>query len=82
MFPCEICEIFKNTYFYRTPPETASEILHVERFEYFHVDKGLILNVNKTFNVLCTFNVCPVSTGLQEAKKTNLINMNMVQRKS
>ena len=53
-----------NTYFYRTPPETASEISHVERFEYFHVDKGLILNVNKTFNVLCTFNVCPVSTRL------------------
>ena len=23
-FPCEICEIFKNTFFYRTPPLAAS----------------------------------------------------------
>ena len=24
-FSCESCEIFKNTFFYRTPPVTASE---------------------------------------------------------
>ena len=24
MSPCEFCEIFKNTYFYRTPPVAAS----------------------------------------------------------
>ena len=23
-FPCEFCEIFKNTFFYRTPPVAAS----------------------------------------------------------
>ena len=23
MFSCEICEIFKNTFFYKTPPRTA-----------------------------------------------------------
>ena len=27
-------EIFKNIYFYKTPPIAASEILHIERFEY------------------------------------------------
>ena len=25
MFSCEICESFKNTFFYRTPPVAASE---------------------------------------------------------
>ena len=25
VFSCEICEIFKNTFFYRTPPAAASE---------------------------------------------------------
>ena len=25
MFSCEICKIFRNTFFYRTPPVTASE---------------------------------------------------------
>ena len=25
MFSCEFCEIFNNTFFYRTPPEAASE---------------------------------------------------------
>ena len=24
MFPCEFCEIFKNIFFYRTPPVAAS----------------------------------------------------------
>ena len=24
MFPCEICEIFKKTFFYRTPPVISS----------------------------------------------------------
>ena len=24
MFPCEFCEISKNTFFYKTPPVTAS----------------------------------------------------------
>ena len=27
MFSCEYCEIFKNTFFYRTPPVAASETL-------------------------------------------------------
>ena len=31
---CENFEIFKNIYFYKTPPIAASEIMHVERFEY------------------------------------------------
>ena len=26
MFSCEFCEIYKNTYFYRTPPVVASEV--------------------------------------------------------
>ena len=30
MFSCEFCEIFKNTYFHRTPPVAASEKLKVE----------------------------------------------------
>ena len=25
MFSCKICELFKNTFFYRTPPVAASE---------------------------------------------------------
>ena len=25
-FPCEFCEIFKNSFFYRAPPVAASEI--------------------------------------------------------
>ena len=28
MFFCEICEIFKNTFFYRTPPLATFEIKH------------------------------------------------------
>ena len=27
MFSCELCEISKNTFFYRTTPMTASDIL-------------------------------------------------------
>ena len=26
MFPCEVCEIFKNTFFYKTPPVAASAL--------------------------------------------------------
>ena len=26
VFSCEFCEIFKNTFFYRTPPVAASDI--------------------------------------------------------
>ena len=26
VFSCEICEIFKNTFFYRIPPVTASKL--------------------------------------------------------
>ena len=25
VFPCEFCETFKNTFFYRTPPVAASD---------------------------------------------------------
>ena len=32
MFPCEICEIFKNTFFYRTPLVAASELM--TRFQH------------------------------------------------
>ena len=31
MFSCEICEIFKNTYFYRTPPVAASESKEIKQ---------------------------------------------------
>ena len=27
MFSCEFCKIFKETFFYRTPPVAASDIL-------------------------------------------------------
>ena len=35
MLSCEICEIFKNTYFYRTP--TVAKFLHVKR-TFFNVE--------------------------------------------
>ena len=35
VFPCEICEIFKNTLFYRTPPVAVSEIKEVFNFLRF-----------------------------------------------
>ena len=34
------------------------------------VDTGLKLNVHKTFNVLCKFNLRYVSTGMSNAEKT------------
>ena len=37
VFPCEVCEIFKNTFFYRTPPVTVSEIKEVFNFQCFFV---------------------------------------------
>ena len=30
VFSCEFCEIFKNTFFYRTPPVAPSEMWSVE----------------------------------------------------
>ena len=33
MFSCEYCEIFKNTFFYKTPPVAASE-------NFFHFQSG------------------------------------------
>ena len=35
MFPCEICEIIKNRYFYRTSPVATSEIEEVFNFLRF-----------------------------------------------
>ena len=39
---CEICEIFKNTFFYRTPPVAASEEQIAEEVQNFPClyDKG------------------------------------------
>ena len=49
VFSCEFCEIFKNTFFYRTSLVTASEINNV-------LFKVLI----KTNNISCqTFTICP-----------------------
>ena len=43
VFLCEICEIFKNTYFYRTPPVAASVhlalISELEVNFYGHIQK-------------------------------------------
>ena len=35
MFPYEIYEIFRNTFFYRTPPVAASEIKEIFEFLRF-----------------------------------------------
>ena len=35
VFPCEICEFFKNTFFYRLPPVAASEIKEIFNFLQF-----------------------------------------------
>ena len=35
VFACEICKIFKNTFFYRTPPMATSEIKEVFNFLHF-----------------------------------------------
>ena len=36
MIFCEICEIFKNTFFYRTPPVAASEKRIAEQVQWFN----------------------------------------------
>ena len=36
MFSCEICKIFKYTFFYRTPPVAA-----FVNFQWFNLDKTL-----------------------------------------
>ena len=35
MFPCEFCEISKNTFSYRTRPVTASEIYIKDYYDSF-----------------------------------------------
>ena len=44
MFSCEVCKIFKNTFFYRTHPVTASAIPVVASAFFFKkVIKQLLL---------------------------------------
>ena len=38
MFSCEICELFRNTFFYRTPPAAAYE--QTQEISVVHLAKG------------------------------------------
>ena len=45
LFSCEICEIFKNTFFYRTPLVAASEI--IQNTKILH--GGLVISALKLY---------------------------------
>ena len=69
--------VLKNILFYIKTFKTPCRL---EDFSIFPVDAGRKLNVHKTFrrrpgrllNVLCTFNLRPVSTG---SNALNLVNL-------
>ena len=39
MFSCELCEIFKNTFFYRAPPVAASVTIWKLLFRLYALEK-------------------------------------------
>ena len=55
MFPCEFSEIFKNTFFHRTPPVAASEKLKAEAVVRRCSLKKMFLKISQTKGVSCEF---------------------------
>ena len=46
VFSCEICEIFKNTYFYRTPPVSSSIFSVISTMIGFYLKIMLIFRIS------------------------------------
>ena len=58
LFSCEICEIFKNTFFYRTPLVAASEIIQNTKILHegiSHFSIEIILHCKKKWNFSSRF---------------------------
>ena len=62
MFSCEICQIFKSTFFYRTPPVAASEN-GVDTWLYWMGSNALSGDFSDNFLLSLS--------GLQRVKKAN-----------
>ena len=61
VFSCEICEIFKNTFFYRTPPGDCFWLELVDTGRKPNVHKTLKRRLGRLLNVLCRLNLYPAS---------------------
>ena len=77
MFSCELCEIFKNTFFYRAPPVAASVTIWKLFFRLYALEKKadlLAMSVLDAATQIAVLKLRRISQNFQNKNQVSFVN--------